>query len=177
MISTSLKFDNLFCLFTSEPSHGPSECSRISGTVIRDLRSSHYKTRSCCSVKMVTHQLQNGSCFSCDDSTLSTTASFLSILTFFYAILVGLLFYFFSAMKRALESPEQINATIISLETSVREVKDTYLTFFESPGQPRSCDRSAEEILHRAKVQLEDLQQMVTHMEPEIHSYSLGTRW
>ena len=139
---------------------------------------SDHETKPRDSVNMGTQPLPDGSCFSCGDSALSITASILGILTFFYAVLVGVRFYYVSL----LDAEEQMRATMKSLETSFREARDISITLESmtpehSTSEPRPEDDSVKELVYNAGRQLSDLAAMTRKFMDSGRYGSLGRIW
>ena len=126
---------------------------------------------------MGTQQLPDGSCFSCGDSPLSITASILGILTFIYAVSVGLRFYYVSLLN----AEEQMIATIESLKKSFQEARDIYSTLNMPPEHftsgPRPQDENAKEMLDDAMRQLKELTAMVQRLSFHDSYGSLRKLW
>lgn len=61
-------------------------------------------------------------CVSCQDSSLSTTASIVGILTFVYASLAGLWFYLRSGVKAVATTPDQFLEVLELLLKHAREI-------------------------------------------------------
>ena len=61
-------------------------------------------------------------CVSCQDSSLSTTASIVGILTFVYALLAGLWFYLESSTKAIATSPKQFHTITSSIIMRLHEI-------------------------------------------------------
>ena len=100
--------------------------------------------------------LPPNSCFSCEDSSLSTTASIAGILTFLYALAAGFLFYY----KSIANSRAEMEALRESLDLSVREAKRSITSMFERLGDAPDGGPFKHELeitLNRVETQLRSL--------------------
>lgn len=126
---------------------------------------------------MGTQTLPDGSCFSCSDSPLSITANITGILTFIYAVAVGLLFFY----KSARESPRQLEALTRSLHSSYSEMED-FARSLSGIGsrlygpEARSFTTDIETIKTRIADQMESLLEMTEKIDLTYH-VSRGKQW
>ncbi len=105
--------------------------------------------------KMATPMPPN-SCFSCQDSGLSTTASIAGILTFLYALAAGLFFY----SKSIANSRAEMEALRESLDLSFTEAKRSITLIFRHLGDAPGGGPLGHELqvtLNRVREQLESL--------------------